>query len=275
MRAKALSEMMTSVRRSFQVSGAFFRLGLQQDLSYPLGFVTQQLSSLLPVFLFYFVSKMVDRPDYFTFVIVGLVATKFFEAGMRGFSLDLDIAMNRGWLEMFLVEPLHWRLLPVSMVQWRGVQAILNAAAMVGIASLMGANFNWSRWPLTLLILALALIAGLSIGTVSGSLKVLAKSGDPILFIYGLGVQLFSGVYFPIDLLPGPLRALSWLLPHTYVVLAVRSSLMPETPGLASISGSEAAWALVAFCAIVFPFAIWLFGRSMELGRRWGVLGGY
>lgn len=275
MTTRTLPDIFTSVRRSFQVSGAFFRLGLQQDLSYPLGFVTQQLSALLPVFLFFFVSKLVERPEYFTFVIVGLVATKFFEAGMRGFSLDLDIAMNRGWLEMFLVEPLHWRLLPVSMVQWRGVQAIFNAAAMVAIAAVIGANFDWSKWPLTLLILVLALAAGLAIGTVSGSLKVLAKSGDPILFLYGLGVQLFSGVYFPTDLLPGPLRALSWLLPHTYVVLALRTSLMTEVPGLGSISGTEAVWALVGFCAVVFPFAIWLFGRSMELGRRWGVLGGY
>jgi ABC-2 type transport system permease protein len=267
--------MLASVRRSFQVAGAFFRLGLQQDLSYPLGFATQQLSSLLPVFLFYFVAKLVDRPGYFTFVVVGLIVTKIFEAGMRGFSLDMDIAINRGWLEMFLVEPLHWRMLPVSMVQWRIVQAVLNSAAMVGIAVLLGAEFDWSKWPLVLAILTLALAAGLAIGTVSASLKVLAKSGDPILFLYGLGVQLFAGVYFPLEVLPAPLRALSWVLPHTYAVLALRNSLMVEAPGWVDVTGSQAIWALVGFTALMFPFALWLYGRALELGRRLGVLGGY
>lgn len=275
MRGKSLKALRLSARRSFQVAGAFFRLGFQQDLSYPLGFVTQQLSGLLPVLLFFFVSKLVDRPEYFTFVIVGLLATRFFEAGMRGFSVEMDIAINRGWLEMFLVEPVHWRLLPVSMVQWRCVQGIFTASAMVLVAELLGATFDWSSWLFTVTILVLSLVGGLAVGTISASLKVLAKTGDPILFLYGLGVQLFSGVYFPTDLLPTPLKLLSWLLPHTYVVLALRNSLMPEGLGSVAVGSSQAMWALIGFCAVAFPFALWLYGRALEFGRRLGVLGGY
>lgn len=272
---KSLPDVLSSTRRSMQVAGAFFRLGLQQELSYPLGFITSQLSALLPVFIFYFVAQLVDRPDYFTFVMVGLIASKFLDAGVRGFSTEIDIAINRGWLEMFLVEPVHWRLLPVSMVQWRAIQGLINAGLMAGIAMVLGARFDWRQAPLALAIVTLGLAAGLAIGTLSASLKVLAKSGDPVLFLYGLAVQLFSGVYFPIDILPGPLRALSWLIPHTYVIMALRRAMMPEGSVLTGLEVTDALWALIAFCAVVFPLALWIYGRALELGRKLGVLSGY
>jgi ABC-2 type transport system permease protein len=264
-----------SLRRSFQVAGAFFRLGLQQELSYPMGFVTSQFSAFLPVFIFFFVAKLVERPDYFTFVVIGLVAAKFVDAGVRGFSTEIDIAINRGWLEMFLVEPLHWRLLPVSMVQWRAVQGIVSSGLMVAISVLLGARFDTDGIPIALAIIALGLVAGLAIGTLSASLKVLAKQGDPILFIYGLLVQVFSGVYFPIDILPAPLRWISWLIPHTYVIVALRGALMSGGPESAAITSTEALLALGLFCLVVFPLALWVYGRALEYGRKLGVLSGY
>lgn len=270
-----MKSLVVSTRRSLQVGGAFFRLGLQQELSYPLGFVTNQLSALLPVILFYFVARQFDRPDYFTFVVIGLIATRFIDAGVRGFSTEMDIAINRGWLEMFLTEPVHWRLLPISMVQWRAVLGMVNAGLMAGVGTLLGAKFDWSMGWLALLIVALGLIAGLAVGTLSASLKVLAKSGDPILFIYGLAAQIFSGVYFPVETLPPYLRWISWLIPHTYVIGALRTVIAPESNQLAALAPSQALYALLIFTVIVFPLAMWAYGRALEYGRKLGVLGGY
>ena len=264
-----------STRRSLQVAGAFFRLGLQQELSYPLGFITNQFSALLPVFIFYFVSRLVEQPDYFSFVIIGLLASRFMDTGVRGFSTEIDIAINRGWLEMFLVEPVHWRLLPISMVQWRAVQGVVNALLMAAIGVALGARFRTDQLWAALLIVALGLVAGLAIGTLSASLKVLAKQGDPILFIYGLLVQIFSGVFFPVDELPSALQWISWLIPHTYAVAALRNVLMPEGSDLPSMSSNTAMLALTGFCVIVFPLSLWLYGRALEYGRKLGVLSGY
>lgn len=269
-----MTSLVTSARRSVQVAGAFFRIGLQQDLSYPLGFVTAQLGALLPVFIFFFVSRQFDRPGYFAFVLIGLVATRVLDAGVRGFSTEMDIAINRGWLEMFLVEPVRWRLLPISMVQWRAVQGIVNAALMMGIGIALGARFAARGVATAVAISLLGMVAGLAVGTLSASLKVLAKSGDPIIFLYGLAAQIFSGVYFQVDTLPSFLQWISWLLPHTYVIAALRQVLTPgvDTGGMPV---GEAVVALLTFCAIVFPLSLWLYGRALEYGRKLGVLGGY
>lgn len=264
-----------SIRRSLQVAGAFFRLGVQQELSYPLGFITNQFSALLPVFIFFFVAKLVERPDYFTFVVIGLIASKFMDAGVRGFSTEIDIAINRGWLEMFLVEPLHWRMLPVSMVQWRAAQGIINAGLMAAVGFAFGIRIRPDGLPIALVIVLLGLVAGLAIGTLSASLKVLAKQGDPILFLYGLLVQVFSGVYFPIETLPSALRWISWLIPHTYVIGALRNALMIETTSLPGMASGQALVALVVFSVVVFPLALWIYGRALEYGRKLGVLSGY
>lgn len=270
-----LRQLAQSTRRSLQVAGAFLRLGLQQELSYPLGFATSQLAGLLPVFLFFFVAKLVDRDDYFTFVLVGLIATKFLDAGIRGFSREMDIAINRGWLEMFLVEPVHWRLLPVSMTQWRAVEGLVSAGLVAAIGMALGAQLRWDELGTAALIVLLGLVAGMAIGTLSASLKVLAKSGDPILFLYGLAAQLFSGVYFPIDSLPSSIRWVAWLIPHTYVIMALRGSLMANGGEALSLEPEQALLALTAFCLILFPLALWLYGRALEYGRKLGVLSGY
>lgn len=264
-----------SMRRSFEVAGAFFRLGLQQELSYPLGFITSQFSALLPVIIFFFVSRQVERPEYFSFVVIGLIAAKFMDAGVRGFSTEIDIAINRGWLEMFLVAPLRWRLLPVSMVQWRAVQGIVNAGLMAAIGMALGVRFRTDQLAVALTIVTLGLVAGLAIGTLSASLKVLAKQGDPVLFIYGLFVQVFSGVYFAIDSLPDSIRWISWLIPHTYAIAALRSALMPSGGALRVMSPGTALLVLSLFCVVVFPLAMWVYGRALEYGRKLGVLSGY
>lgn len=269
-----MTRLVTAARRSFQVAGAFFRIGLQQDLSYPLGFATSQLSSLLPVFIFYFVAHQFARPGYFSFVLIGLIATRLLDAGVRGFSTEMDVAINRGWLEMFLVEPLRWRLLPISMVQWRAMQGLVNALLMSLLGIAFGARFTWSGIPVALVIGGLGLIAGLAIGTLSASLKVLAKSGDPIIFLYGLAAQIFGGVYFEVETLPDAIQWVSWLIPHTYVIAALRHAL---TPGQAAgtIAPGTAVIALAGFCVVVFPLSLWLYGRALEYGRKLGVLGGY
>lgn len=270
-----MTSVLESGRRSFKVAGAFFRLGLQQELSYPLGFVTNQLSAVIPAFIFYFVAQSVDRPDYFTFVLVGLIGSKFLDAGMRGFSTEIDVAINRGWLEMFLAEPVHWRMLPISMVQWRNVQSAVNVGVLVLIGMLLGARFNWSQLPTVALIVLFAFVAGLAIGTLSASLKVLAKSGDPILFVYGLAAQVFGGVFFPVDTLPAQLRWISWLVPHTYVVTAMRGALTPGTSVETTLATGHALLALLVFCAVLFPVSLWLYGKALQYGRKLGVLGGY
>jgi ABC-2 type transport system permease protein len=269
------------VRRAAEVSGAFLRLGFQDSIAYPLAFAMSHLGGLLPAFIYFFVAKLVDRSgpnvggDYYTFVIIGLVGVELLNAGLRSFSTEIDRALRLGWFEMILVEPVRWSLLPFAMSQWPAMQSIVRSTLILAVASALGASYASSGLAAAALTLLLGLAAGLAVGTLSASLKVLAKSGDPILFVYSLAAQVFSGVYFPVEFLPTWLRPLSFLVPHTYVIAAFRRSLMPGGGQLPGLELSGALLALLAFNVLVFPLALWLYGRAMEYGRKLGVLSGY
>lgn len=176
---------------------------------------------------------------------------------------------------MFLVEPVRWRFLPFGMALWPITLGLASVSMIALTAAALGAQFRLENLPLALVFLLLALAAGLVIGTLSASLKVLAKSGDPVLFVYGLLTQIFAGVYFDLDVIPAPLRVISWALPHTYAIAALRRLLLPEGSQLPSISVATSTWVLVAFCVVGYPVALWVYGRALEYGRRLGVLSGY
>jgi ABC-2 type transport system permease protein len=269
------------VRRLWEASDAFLRLGWRQAISYPLGFFMSQISNFLPIFIFFFVSDLVTRPgrtfggDYFSSVVIGLIGVKLLDSGLRGFGAQMDIAINRGWLEMFLVEPVRWRFLPIAMSQWSNVLGVFAVATMVALALALGATFEPSGIPIALAIGALGILAGLAIGTMSAAIKVLAKSGDPILLLYTLIAQLFSGVYFPVESLPGGLRWVSYLMPHTYVIQGLRKALLTDGAELAGPSSFSALMSLLIFTVLAYPLAIWIWGRALEYGRKLGVLSGY
>jgi ABC-type multidrug transport system permease subunit len=86
---------------------------------------------------------------------------------------------------------------------------------------------------------------------------------------------VLAGQYFNIELLPAPLRFLSYTIPATYVNIGLRRTMMPAGDTLPGATIEEAVIALVVFNVVMYPIAIWVFGRSMEYGRKMGLLSGY
>ncbi len=106
-------------------------------------------------------------------------------------------------------------------------------------------------------------------------MKILSKRADPIISLYLLAMTVLSGVVFPVNLLPVWLRWLSYCLPLTYVLSAVRKLLMIDSGTLSGPGAGEAILLLLGFLAIVYPLGLWLYGRSLEYARKLGVLAGY
>ena len=89
-----------------------------------------------------------------------------------------------------------------------------------------------------------------------------------------VGGSLLAGSLFPVSLLPEWLQVLSWAIPHTYVINAARTVLMDD-PGAFAISFSNATLALLVFNVVVMSLGLWVFSRSLEYGRKMGLLSGY
>lgn len=267
--------------RAGRMAGAFLSLGLSTALKYPLGFVSEQIQVLGPVVVYFFIAGFVDADgpevggDYFTFVMVGLVAMQTLNAGLRALTNQIDLAVSRGWFEMILIEPIRWSLLPFAMSLWPVLNALVAASLVSVVALLLGATIDPTGVPAAIVIALLGVVVGLAIGALASSIKVLAKRGDPVLTFYSIAALALSGVYFPIEQLPPYLRWLSYLFVHTYVVSGMRHALLPAAEGLSGPSYGISIAILAAAAVFLTPISVWAFGRSMEFGRKMGLLAGY
>lgn len=272
--------LLARARRGGQISRAFFDMGYSTAIAYPITFAMSAIQALIPAFTFFFIAQLVaDSPsvggDYYSFVVIGFLITQAFGSALGGFTSEMQTAVQQGRFEMLLVEPVRWRLLPFGLAQWPIANRLVFVALAGGLSLLLGARFAWNGLPLALVLFILGLAASLAIGVISGAIGVLSKRSNPILTMYTLVAGILSGVAFPIELLPAPIRALSWLIPHTYAITGIRHLLLAEGQTVPGPTVGQALIALTLFNLLMYPIVMWAYGRIMETGRRTGVLSGY
>jgi ABC-2 type transport system permease protein len=268
-------------RRMLQVSAAFIKVGYQTTMSYPLSFIVDQLATIAPIFTFFFLARLLATPsenvggDYYTFAIIGMLTSRLLAGSLRGVGDELESAVREGRFEALLVQPVPWRALPFGLVQWPIIWRFANVVLVIGISLGLGANFRGGGIPAAFLIILLGSAATMAIGNIAAGVKLLVKRTDPILTFYQLAVVIFSGVAYPIQLLPTGLQVISYAIPETYVISALRKLLMPEGSTLPGPSAPAVILGLIAFVLVIFPLSIWFFSRTLEYGRKTGLLGGY
>jgi len=268
-------------RRGAQIGSAFFHIGVRDSLNYPLALVMQGLATFVPIVTFLFVSELVGENgvdvafDYYTFVVLGVATMSVLGVTLNSFGGAMLNFVTQGQLEMFLVEPMPWRALPFALVPWPTFQAFATASLMVLLSIPLGASYALEGVPTAILIVFMGFAATLAIGILGASIKVLSKRTDPVLQLYTIAASVLSGAFFPVELLPSWLRAFSWVIPHTYVIQALRRVLMPQGEVLPGPSAWQAIAALGAFSLVMYPLALWVFGRALEYGRKIGALSGY
>jgi ABC-2 type transport system permease protein len=113
-------------------------------------------------------------------------------------------------------------------------------------------------------------IAGL--GLLSAGVVLVTKQGDPIAFTLGLLAGLLSGVYYPPEVLPQWLAFLSYLLPTTYGLRALRQTLI-NNAGVSAVANDLAI--LTLFAAITIPLGLSSFHWGFLKARRDGTLSQY
>ena len=270
------------VRHLLRTCGAYARLHAVDDVSYPLALGLKIVALVVPLFAFYFVGMLVDTPpddtslgsDYFTFVALGIAVVAVIGTAVVGFGQRLQQLQQQGSIETLLIEPAPWTVLPVAMNVWPAALGTATCGLVLGLAGVMGAQLSLAGLPAFLGVLALGMAASASVGILSASLLILAKRSDPVVQLYRVVAPLLGGAMFPLELLPGWLLPVSYLLPHTYLIAGARHTLMATPP----TSGPDLATSLLGlavFATVGVGLALWLFHRSLRYARRVGLLGSY
>jgi len=98
------------------------------------------------------------------------------------------------------------------------------------------------------------------------------KRGDPFGIFLGAGSALFSGVFFPTQLInqyAGTSIGNISRIPPTYGLDGIRRVLI-EGQGFAEVK--EPFFMLMIFLVILLPFSLWVFNRAVKRAKREGSL---
>ncbi|RMG95600.1 MAG: ABC transporter permease [Chloroflexi bacterium] len=263
-----------------RILAAFLARDFFTEISYRAAFLTSIGGILFRVFIFYFLAQLIGQTasplletyngDYFSFVLIGLALGSYFGVGLTGFARALRESQTTGTLEAMLMTPAPVSIIITGSAVWSYTFTTFRVFIYLLTGSLLlGVRLNHANIPAALLILVLGIISFASIGIVAAAIIMIIKRGDPITTLLGNLANLVSGVYYPLEVLPGWLQAIAHLLPLTYALRGLR---------LALLAGADWAtlWpdirALLGFCVVLFPLSLLLFGMAVQRARAEGSL---
>src|SRR4026208_1763460 len=212
-------------RRIFAFVARDFRL----FVSYRMQFFLRIISVLAIVTTFFFISKIfggftdpqfADWRDPLANWLTGLAVLNYFMTGFSSLANSIRQEQMQGTLESVLLTPINLPTVIVASSAWAFLETTFFSFLYLFFGYVFfGVQFRGSFF-VALVFLLLTTVVLACLGILSASFAMVFKRGDPFGIFLGAGSALFSGVFFPTQLLrdyAGPkLGAISLILPATH-----------------------------------------------------------
>ncbi len=257
---------------------AFVVRDFQLALSYRVEFFLRMLTILLVVTTFFFISQIFTGQAGAQYTqwrnplaawITGLAVLNYFMTGFSSLANAIRAEQTQGTLESVLLTPINVPTVIIASSAWDFVQATFYSFLYLFFGWLFFNVRYEGNFLLALVFLLLTTLVLASIGILSASFAMVFKRGDPFGVILGTGSALFSGVFFPTQLLGKGFGVVSRLLPPTYGLDGIRRVLI-EGQGFSEVR--EPLVALLLYLVVLLPFSLWVFSRAVRRAKRDGSL---
>jgi ABC-2 type transport system permease protein len=230
--------------------------------SYRTQVITQFLSAIFLLALFYFMSRLVQAHgftprEYFGFVVVGLLTMRLMVAALAFVPMMLRQELVAGTFERLLVSPLGPLASIVAMTIFPLISAVTTAVVTATVAvAFFGFPIHWSTAFLALPTAVLIAVALMPVALIlCASVLALKQRSSGSATVIAL-ISLVGGFYFPIALLPGWLRWAGDVQPFTPALDLMRHSLLgtpltdPALLELARVAGFTVVLGALALVAV-------------------------
>lgn len=215
-------------------------------------------------------------------LVVGALLWNFLSKLYQEIAISIAYERWEGTLEYTFMAPVSRiiHLLGVSLTAL--IYSILQTSiVLMGLLlftdlSLAGANL-WG----VLLVLLVSTLAFVGLGLMAAILPLMSpeRGAEATNIFQGL-LLLVSGIYYPVEILPGWLQPLSMLSPATYTLNACRKLIgighAGSTPERLVGAGISTVWPELAMLTlmgvILIPLGLWVFGRAETWAKHTGKL---
>lgn len=159
--------------------------------------------------------------DYLGYMLLGALYWNFVEV-VWWIALALRGAMREGTLESVLATSIT-RLGLIGA--WSGARMLVVIPTLLAGVGLLGAFSGfppWPGWGEAVVVVVLSVIGSYGFAFLLFGLTLRFKDADSLISLMGNAAPLLGGVFFPVTVLPAPLRSLSLVFPFTYGADALR-----------------------------------------------------
>src|SRR3984893_4610719 len=261
---------------------AFIARDWRLTVSYRMQFFLQIFSILIVVTTLFFISKIftgfpdprfAQWRDPLAAWLTGLAVLNYFMTGFSSLANAIRQEQVQGTLESVLMTPIGIPTVIVASSAWDFVQATFFSFLYLLYGWLFFNVHYRGSFLLALMFLVLTTVVLSCLGILSASFAMVFKRGDPFGVFLGTGSALFSGVFFPTQLISqyagAGVASISRALPPTYGLDGIRRVLI-EGQSLTEVQ--QPLITLLIFLIVLLPFSLWVFNRAVRRAKREGSL---
>jgi ABC-2 type transport system permease protein len=206
-----------------------------------------------------------------TFLLIGAMIWSYLSMLFDILSETVSWERWEGTIEYTFMAPASRATHLIGTSIYAVIYGILRTAIMFAAISIFfDLNIGDANYFGAVVVLVACSISLVGFGMCAAVMPLLSpEKGQQVVFIFGSVLLLISGVYYPVDVLPGWMQALAKLSPVTYALRGIRSALL-DGEGLGTLWGSI--WPLLIIGAVLVPLGLWVFDLGEKFAKRTGRL---
>jgi ABC-2 type transport system permease protein len=205
-------------------------------------------------------------------LMVGAIFWNYLSVVFSWIAETISVERWEGTLEYTMMAPVHRSTHLLGSVAYAMVFGLVHTAAILLAMVVFFPNLALTNAdPLTVVsFFVLGSFSFVGIAMLAAILPLLyVERGAQMTFVLQSVLLLVSGVYYPIDVLPGWMQVISHLSPATYAIDGVRRGLIDGVP-VTQLTGDV--WPLLIMGLVLIPFGLWAFGRAERYAKQTGKL---
>lgn len=221
----------------------------------------------------YLTHVKVDTNYIVLYLLIGTAVWSYLSVTFEGVTDMITIERWEGTIEHTFMAPIS-RFTHLIGSCWYAVAhgILFTFVQLIIVASFFSLNLSHANYLTAVFMLLMGSVSFIGFGIGASVLPLLfTERGSQMSYIVRSILLLISGVYYPIDVLPGWMQPLAKVSPATYVLQGLRSALLNNQVIWSGEIWSYT-WPLILTGIISVPVGVFLFRRAERYAKRTGRL---
>ena len=254
------------------------------DFSYKISFFGQFFGIFLTAISFYFISETFINSEsthlepfdqnYFVFATIGIAILDIVITIMRSLTNSLRQAQSFGYIEILFISRISASYIFLCSSVYPLLKGIFKFILYIILLQIIGSHFfSFTSILIAFLLLIFMIIPFLALSFLAISFVLYYKQSDPINFFINTIVSIFSGIIYPVTVLPIFMQNISDFIPLTSQLNSARHILINNY--LDEYVFSNLFYIHIFFSVVFFFLCLQAFKVSIYLVKKRGTIGAY